>query len=190
MSITPIPIPGPRPEDLLAIGFVKRWHNKPTTQQQTLADHLGKVALYADWLGLHLREVYDDLAIVETLEWALTHDLPETEHGDIPNPAKKWLNKSLGQSYDDLVSVTWWSDRKASGAPVVGQLAQDLVAIADILEAATWFWTFGLDQDIKTTLIFDTFKVCRQRIPKLVPAVSDFLAAAGVPAALVGEAAA
>jgi hypothetical protein len=184
-----VSLPGPRPEDLLALSYLTRWHNKPTTRQQTLGEHLAKVALMADQLGHQLGDRYDDEAALETLCWALQHDLPETEHGDIPNPAKRWLDKSLGHPYDDLVATTWWRDRGAAH-PSPSLLTQDLVAIADILDASVWFWVFGLERELAIELVFDTFRVCRSRLPILIPAVSEFLAAAGVPATLIGEAAA
>lgn len=182
-------VPGPTFADILQTGHVSRWHTKPMAVPQTLADHLAKVALLADRLGRHLPHRYDDQVAHETLLFALHHDLPETEHGDIPNPAKRWLNAHLAGPYDAMVEEDWWLAR-GKGAPLVDALAFDLVRLADILEAATRYWTYGLDRDLQPKLVFETFVVCRKLLPELLPIVSDVLQAAGVPAPLIDEAAA
>jgi 5'-deoxynucleotidase len=186
---------GPTPLDLLATSHVVRWHTVATTRHQTLADHLGKVALLADHLGNHLGGRYTPEVALETLRKGLNHDLPETEHGDIPAPAKGWLNKALGSRYDDQVATAWWDARRMD-VPKPSQLAEDLVAVADILEACAWYWTFGLTaqrgdvHDLRSALVFETFNQCKLLLPELVGAVGEILAAAGVPDTLINEAAA
>lgn len=190
-----LPVPGPSFEDILQTGHVTRWHTKPMAVPQTLADHLAKVALLADRLGRHLPDQYDDQVAHETLLLALDHDLPETEHGDIPNPAKRWLCRELSArvgeeaSYDDAVARDWWHDR-GLGAPEPSPLAEALVRVADILEAATRYWTYGLDHGLRHKLVFEAFAGCRKHLPELLPVVAEALAAAGVPGALIEEAAA
>ena len=186
----PLTIPGPTFEDILRTGYVLRWHTRPMAQMQTLADHLAKVGLLADRLGRHLPERYDDQVAYETLLLALQHDLSETEHGDIPNPAKKWLNDRLGDRYDDLVALDWWRGRGLTDPPLYADLADLLVRVADILEAAARYWVYGLDPDIKAHLVFETATVTRRLLPELLPVVAEALAAAGVPAVLISEAAA
>lgn len=183
----PLTVPGPSFEDILRTGHVSRWHTRPMAVPQTLADHLAKVALLADRLGRHLPERYDDQVAYETLMLALDHDLPETEHGDIPNPAKKWLNAHLLAPYDDLIATDWWQARGLT-APQPTALADDLVRVADILEAAARFWVYGLDDEVKHLLVFETAAVCRHLLPELLPVVAEALAAAGVNQQLVGEA--
>lgn len=184
-----LPVPGPSFEDILQTGHVLRWHTKPMAAHQSLADHLAKVALLADRLGRHMPERYDDRVAHETLILALHHDFPETEHGDIPNPAKRWLNARLGQGYDAEVAFDWWRDRGLD-APAAAPLAEALVKVADILEAATRYWTYGLDDNLRDRLVFEACTVCRALLPDLLPVVGEALAAAGVPGALVAEAAA
>lgn len=192
--IHPISLPGPTPEDILAVGYVTRWHTKPMAVPQSLSDHLAKVALLADWLGRRLgEEVYTPALALDALRWALVHDLPETEHGDIPNPAKRWLNTRIPWpdfvGYDDALAFEWWAKRDAD-APQPYELVEQLVAIADILEAATRFWVFGLVPDLRVQLVFEAFAVTRKLRPDLMGPVGEVLAAAGVPDALIGEAAA
>ena len=184
-----IRLAGPTFEDILQTGYVTRWHTKPMACPQTLADHLAKVALLADRLGRHLLERYDEAVAHETLLWALHHDMPETEHGDIPNPAKRWLDAHLIRRYDEMVEETWWHER-GEGEPQPSDLAVALVRVADILEAATRFWTFGLDEAVKTQLVFEAVAVTRKVLPELLPVVTEALAAAGVSDALLAEVAA
>jgi len=188
MTIRPVSLPGPMPADLLATSHLVRWHTKPTARHQSLADHLGMVAQLADHLGLHLGPDYGPDVALETLRYALQHDLPETEHGDIPNPAKRWLNQRLeGGRYDALVADTWWGDRSLE-APMPWPLAEKLVKVADILEACCWYWVYGLLPDLRQTLVFEAVTVCRRELPQLLNAVSDVLSAAGVPDGLISEA--
>lgn len=179
-------IPGPTFEDILATGHVLRWHTKPQATAQTLADHLAKVALLADRLGRHLPERYDEATAHATLLWALCHDLPETEHGDIPNPAKRWLNAHLLRPYDEMVAEDWWRDR-GEPLPEPCPLAVALVRVADILEAATRFWTYGLDDEVRPNIIFEALAVTRRVLPELLPVVAEALEAAGVPGRVVEE---
>jgi len=187
MSLSLLPVPGPSFEDIFATGHVSRWHTKPMAVPQTLADHLAKVAMLADRLGRHLPERYDDAVAFETQQLALEHDLPETEHGDIPNPAKRWLNDRLPASYDDAVATDWWAAR-GFAAPAPSPLADDLVKVADILEAAARYWVYGLDEGLRHQLIFECARKTRAILPELLPVVAEALAAAGVHSALVGEA--
>lgn len=183
-------VTGPTFEDILATGHVLRWHTKPMARTQTLADHLGKVAQLADKLGCHLGERYDDAMALDTLRYALAHDLPETEHGDIPNPAKRWLDAHLGgPSYDAQIERCWWEARNED-APLPPALAFDLVRLADILEAATQYWVYGLDQEVRSGLIFEALGRCRLLFPELLPVACEALAAAGVAEAVISEAAA
>ena len=182
-------VPGPSFEDIFATGHVKRWHTKPEAVAQTLADHLAKVAMLADRLGRHLGEAYTPQLAYETLMLALDHDLPETEHGDIPNPAKRWLNTRLVGPYDYEVAVDWWQARGQSAAEP-SPLAEQLLWVADILEAAGRYWVYGLDHGLRHQMIFEACTVTRRVRPDLLPVVAEALRAAGVPVALVEEAAA
>ncbi len=185
----PLTLPGPTFEDILATGHLRRWHTRPHAQAQTLADHLSKVALLADRLGRYLAERYDDAVAHETLFWALHHDFPETEHGDIPRPSKRWLNERLVRPYDEKVAEDWWQDR-GEPVPEPCALAVALVKVADILEAATWFWTYGLDQEVRTGIIGEVGTLTQKVLPELLPVVAQALRAAGVPDDLLADLAA
>lgn len=185
----PLTLPGPTFEDILACGHLRRWHTRPEAAPQTLADHLAKVALLADRLGRHLPERYDDAVAHETLVWALCHDLPETEHGDIPRPSKRWLDKHLIRPYDEMVAEDWWQDR-GEPVPEPCPLAAALVEVADILEAATRYWTYGLDHEVREVIIGEVGTLTRRVLPELLPVVAQALRAAGVPDDLLADLAA
>ena len=182
-------VPGPTFGDIFATGNLLRWHSAAQAGTQTLADHLAKVALLADRLGRYLPESYDDAVAYETLLLALQHDLPETEHGDIPNPAKRWLNNHLLRPYDDMVAEDWWLER-GQEVPQYSPLAVALVKVADILEAAARYWVYGLDREKAQTVVFEVGVTTRRVLPELLPVVAQALTDAGVAPELVAEIAA
>lgn len=185
----PLTLPGPTFEDIFDLGHVSRWHTKPMAVAQTLADHKAKVALLADRLGRHLKERYDDAVAYDTLLWGLNHDEPETTHGDVPNPAKQWLNANLPRPYDEMVAEDWWGER-GQDVPEYHPLAVALGRVADALEAAGRYWIYGLDQQLRRDMIFEAITTTRRLLPELLHVVVEALEAAGVPKALVAEAAA
>jgi hypothetical protein len=189
---------GPTPMDLLAAADVTRWHTTATARNQTLADHQGMVASLADHLGQRLGSRYSPYDALLTLRWALAHDLPETEHGDIPNPSKAWLDNRMvaGGCYDHQVAKDWWNARGCQ-RPLPTPLAEDLVSIADKLEACCWYWRFGLTprrgssaRDLREEMVFEALRTCRVLLPELQGPVSECLTAAGVPDSLIAEASA
>lgn len=190
---------GATPMDLLATGHVLRWHTTPTARVQTLADHIAKVALLADHLGRHLgTERYTPEVALETLRWGLIHDLPETDNGDIPTPAKAWLNRWMPEGvkdYDSVLACYWWAERhKVWVHP--SDIPWRLVSCADLLEACCWYWTFGLvnlrsdSKDLRSDLVYGTCRLCRDLLPELLGPVCEVLSAAGIPEGLIFEASA
>ena len=186
---SPLTVPGPTFEDIFDLGHVSRWHTKPMAVAQTLADHKAKVALLADRMGRHLGDRYDDATAYETLLWGLGHDEPEVTHGDVPNPAKQWLNARLPRPYDEMVAEDWWGERGQT-APEYGPLAEALGRVADSLEASGRYWIYGLNQQLRQDMIYQTIATTRRILPELLHVVMEALESAGVPKDLVAEAAA
>jgi hypothetical protein len=64
------------------------------------------------------------------------------------------------------------------------------VQVADILEAATRYWTYGLDAEVKLSIVSEVGIVTRRVLPELLPVVALALEAAGVSRDLLAELAA
>jgi 5'-deoxynucleotidase len=74
-----------------------------THREQTLAEHLYLVTMYADELAHRiLTEHYDDSKRLCLLSWTLEHDTPEILTGDIPTPAKRKLQAGYDSGHDPL----------------------------------------------------------------------------------------
>lgn len=74
---------------LYQAGAVKRWHTKVTIKEQDLAAHQWGVAM----ILMHIAPNRSDL-----LKIALTHDLHESEAGDVPYPFKR-KNSEVRNAY-------------------------------------------------------------------------------------------
>lgn len=183
------------PYDILSLGNVTRWHTVRTAREQTLGEHKGRGALLAVWLGHRLPlgrfQAADEL---EVLRLFLLHDMPETQNGDMPNPSKQVLNQTYATDYDALVEGVFWNAR---GVPnpmaTASDLGTTLVRLADILEAACFYWMEGLTerrpgQDaLKLVILREAIAATEDLLPALHPAVAEVLHAAGVPMDLVDE---
>ena len=183
------------PYDILAIGQVTRWHTVRTARPQTLADHKARVALLAVWLGHRLPVgrfgAQDEL---EVLRLALLHDVPETAFGDVPNPSKQALNRLETMDYDALVDGVFWQERgTANPMATASDLALRLLRVADVVEAAAFYWTEGLTKarpgcpNLHAAILAEAFGATRRQLPDLLMAVGEVMVAAEVPADLVAR---
>jgi len=186
------------PYDILALGTVTRWHTLRTARAQTLADHKARVALLAVWLGHRLPlgrfGAHDEL---ELLRLALLHDVPETQFGDVPNPSKMTLNLLETMDYDHLVDGVFWQARGvANPMATASNLALSLLKVADVLEAACFYFQEGLTitrpgvPDLKMAIVIEALNKVSRELPELRGAVDEVLDAAGVPELLERQASA
>lgn len=120
------------PEQIRAMGHVRRWHTRRVDQPQNLLEHSAGVAL----LALHLAgDRLGALEELDLLKLALTHDAHETRFGDLPYPAKIELLRE-GHDLDGHCRRTFWNGLDPYGE--VSQEVLDLLEVADVLEAALW----------------------------------------------------
>lgn len=191
------------PYDILALGSVIRWHTLRTARHQTLADHKARVALLAVWLGHRLPVGrFGHQNELEVLRAALLHDVPETQFGDMPNPAKQVINAWLGelpgepdaQDFDTQVGERFWAARGATDPMAqVGEVAGKLLKVADVLEAACFYWTEGLTLrrpgagHLPTLIVREALGICAKELPELLTPAGEVLLAATVPVELVEE---
>ena len=183
------------PFDILATGNVTRWHTVRTARAQTLAEHKGRGALLAVWLGHRLPVGHfgaqDEL---EVLRLFLLHDMPETQNGDMPNPSKQGLNHLRDIDYDDLMDGLFWQARGVSNPmATASDLARSLLRVADVLEAACFYWMEGLterrpgQEALKLVIVREAMGMVAQAFPLLLTTVGEVLLAAGVPIDLIEE---
>ena len=188
-----------RPYDILATGTVTRWHTRRTARPQTLADHKARVALLAVWLGHRLQVGrFGAMDELEVLRLALLHDVPETQFGDVPAPSKRALNElqagpdTGAGDYDSVVDGLFWEGRGAANPmATASDQALRLLRVADVLEAAVFYWQEGLTRscpgcpDLHATILLEAMNAVRRELPELVRAVGEVLVDADVPADLV-----
>lgn len=191
------------PYDILALGSVTRWHTLRTARAQTLADHKARGALLAVWLGHRLPlGQFGAMDELEVLRLFLQHDVPETLQGDMPNPAKRVLNEYLGevpgepgaQDYDTQMEAAFWGARGAANPMAsASDLALRLLRVADVLEAACFYWQEGLTlrrpgiDHLPTAIVREALGVCARELPGLLTAAAEVLLAAMVPVELIEE---
>ena len=186
------------PYDILATGCVTRWHTLRTARAQTIAEHSARVAKLAVWLGHRLPlGRFGAMDELELLRLALIHDVPETQFGDVPNPSKLALNRLEVMDYDALVDGVFWGDRGVPNPMATGSdLVLRLLRLADVLEAACFYWQEGLTlhrpnvRDLKLAIVSEALAVLSRTLPELLDAVEEVLDAAGVPQVMERQASA
>jgi hypothetical protein len=119
-----------RINDLLNLATVQHWHTVPTAHKPSVAEHSYRVAAIAmalaERLFTHAQVKY------EVLRWALVHDGPETETGDLPHTAKKRLRPGVWFDLEKQL-CPWYADEYPPAAAV-----RAVVKIADLMEC----WIF------------------------------------------------
>lgn len=189
------------PYDILALGGVTRWHTLRTSRPQTLAEHKARVALLGVWLAHRLPVGrFGALDELELLRAALLHDVPETQLGDMPNPAKQAINDWLGetpgevgaQDYDTQMEGAFWGARGVSNpmAALTGTV-RALLRVADVLEAAAFYWMEGITLQrpgsghLPTAIVHEALAVVARELPELQSQAGEVLLAAGVSIELI-----
>ena len=179
-----------RPYDHLAMGTVTRWHTLRTARAQTVAEHTQRVTMIAVTLGRHLS--VDPLLELEIRRLAEWHDMHETVFGDMPHPVKKWLLEAESLDFDAAADAAF-CERRGVASPFTHAsiLAKRVVAVADRLEGACFYWQEGLTLwdpevgDLKPFIVYTALKAAKGGLPEVVELVSSYLVEAGVPADMV-----
>lgn len=133
-----------RINDLLNLAHVQHWHPIPTLRKPSVAEHSYRVAVIALEIAERLNGgdgVLPSRVIIESnvMRWALMHDGPETETGDIPNTAKRRLPDDTWY-YLECEMCPWYSKE------VVRTHTKEvrIVKIADLAEQlifiSMWGW--------------------------------------------------
>jgi 5'-deoxynucleotidase YfbR-like HD superfamily hydrolase len=96
------------PERIAAMVSTRRWHTRPVTREQSVAEHCHQVALLSLYLAPDALSVSDLLALVRL---ALVHDAHESEWGDIPFPAKQAMVDAGMDDVDAFGRQQFWAGR-------------------------------------------------------------------------------
>jgi 5'-deoxynucleotidase YfbR-like HD superfamily hydrolase len=132
--------------DLLNLSHVPRWSVVPLLRPQSVAEHSFRVAVIAmelmDAAGIPLT-----VRLGEVLGWALIHDGPEAETGDIPYNIKKYMpNSILYQAESEM--CPWYGKTTGESAAIV--------KIADKIEEVTWLREWGNWNNPRTAAAFNS----------------------------------
>lgn len=137
-------------KERLRVGHVRRWHIVRVARDQTIAEHMYRVALIVG-------EICDRLGVNQELthlanSWALVHDIVEVVAGDTPTPTKKLVDKTTGMhdtmnlvelSVDDSVYALYVHLEKFF------PLVLKIVKIADLMEAVDFLSVEGMGSHAK-----------------------------------------
>ena len=122
--------------DISRTGHVTRWHMVRTQRDQTLAEHLYLVTMYADEIARNVIKDYTDSDRLKLLSWCLEHDTPEILTGDIPTPAKRRMQERFGDTdiledlEDGIASENYMEAKKG----VYGTKLEIITKLADIMD--------------------------------------------------------
>lgn len=111
-----------RINDLLNLAHVTHWHSVPTLRKPSVAEHSFRVAVI-------VMELCDKLSYpsLGAIQWALCHDGPETETGDLPHTAKAKLDRAVWDNLEAMLCP--WYNKPADYLTGV-----KIVKVADLTE--------------------------------------------------------
>ena len=125
-----------RVSQITAIQSVRRWHNRETAREQSLAEHSHQVALLARYLAPDTTSAED---MLQLLDLALVHDAHEAVYGDLPYPAKVLLEAD-GLMIDAHCRKRFWGG--LDPYEQVPAHVLNVLKVADRLEAALYAQRF------------------------------------------------
>jgi len=128
----------------LRTGHVKRWQIVRVAREQTIAEHMYRVAIIAEAMAEAMG--FDGYAINDIRNWALIHDLPEVIIGDIPTPTKRAMR---GPMTDLELSVDSDFRDKYEHLAEYQPVVLEVVKLADLAEAIDFLDVEGLGQHAK-----------------------------------------
>ena len=142
-------------DDIQSVQYIHRWHMVRTSRQQNLAEHSYTVALLAGRIASQLATPPPPELWASVLEYALVHDIPEIDYGDIPTPTKKAMVEMGHPSLMLQMEQAFWRKRGDDLDLAISPLAQAIVTLADKIEAFLYYSEEGFNQLIKDRLLSD-----------------------------------
>jgi 5'-deoxynucleotidase len=148
-----------RLQDLLALSHVPRWGVVPTTRPQSVAEHSFRVAAIAMEICRALNgEQLPSATIIEyhVVLWAIIHDAPEAETGDLPSTVK---GAFPGLKSIEMGACPWMNRMQAITHP----LERAIVGVADKIEAILFIREWGVGPKARYAEERDT-AILRERV--------------------------
>jgi 5'-deoxynucleotidase len=127
-------------DDIMRMSVIRRWAIIDMARDQSVAEHSYNVAMIClAILNGPLCGYFIGDDRFEVVMWALCHDLPEIDSGDIPTPMKSWLKSDIEEM--ETVKYRDWTHEKSS----IPELMRCLVKVADSIDAIIFCKKYCID---------------------------------------------
>lgn len=155
-----------RINDLLNLAHVQHWHNVPTLRKPSVAEHSYRVAALT--LEMCTALFITDTDTLDALRWAIMHDGPEAETGDLPGPIKKLLPAGLWTKLEGLL-CPWFGKLNIRTVPYqIVRVADRMETLIFIMEAGRLAEAKAAEDHIRHELIAEISVLSRMiDMPKL-----------------------
>lgn len=140
-----------KPIDVVRSGHIKRWSIVRVHRDQTIAEHMYQVAVFAEMFAREIIPEYNDEMRGRLLHHALLHDIPEVMSGDLPTPVKRRIDSfgNIGE-IDKMLDDSYWGLRDSGKKPKeLPSIYQSIIKLADLTEALLFLEIEGVDQRAK-----------------------------------------
>lgn len=145
--------------DALKLDIIPRWQLEPMLRTQSVAEHSYRVA--AITLALCVELGVDSLTKRLALTWAILHDVPESETGDIDFRVKPHLASCLHPL--EHSACPWYEAEYANIPPFI----KSIVKIADYIEGAAYAQKWAHPDD-RHRIVFAAFDNMERWIVQLM----------------------
>lgn len=136
--------------DISRTGHITRWHMVRTQRDQTLAEHLYLVTMYAIELAEQILTDFDSDSKLALMSWCLEHDTPEILTGDIPTPAKRRIQESLGtldlNPLEDLEYSIANASYKEAKDKIKDSKLEIIAKLADVMDGLVFIHVEGVTE--------------------------------------------
>lgn len=151
-----------RLQDLLDLSYVPRWCVVPIARPQSVAEHSYRVAVIA--MDICRKINGEDLLSAGVIEshvilWALVHDAPESETGDLPSTVKDFDTLGRNLKVLEAAKLPWLGRMVMRTHPI----ERAIVGIADKVEAILWIRQWGVGAKARLAEERDT-AILRERV--------------------------
>lgn len=142
-------------KESMRLHIIKRWGIIDMSRPQSVAEHSYNVALITSAICAELE--LSRVCTQRCLEWALWHDMSEIHSGDIPTPAKRYLQLNAFESK----RCPQWAEYKRSHGK--DSTTINIVKIADYIDAIQFAELYCIDEN-RDVILFEMVSKMRDVI--------------------------